>query len=158
MKSTKVYSDKEYRMAIKEFLVIIENIPQSDYDKIPKNVINELQMNADESYDFKLDYDKSLKDQPISELTKAMIENFYKEYWVTEPEREKISEEENEERVRIEIEKREKYNPDNLFKNNSKEETKQEPEEHLELVEVKEKSFFEKIIEKITQLFKRIKK
>ena len=154
MNNIKVYSEKEYRMAITELLVILDNIPRADYEKIPKSVIDELKMNADNTYNFKIDYEKDLTEQKISEITKAFIENIYRDYWVTEVEKEKIIEEERKERERIEIEKKEKYTPDNIFKNDQNDKKIIE-NKTMQLTEIKEKSFFEKVLDKIIKFFKR---
>ena len=72
-------------------------------------------------------------------------------YWSTEEEKRNmiIKLQENEENYQKWL--REKYNPDNLFKNK-----KQKIEintEEKQLVEVKEESFIQKIINKIKQFF-----
>ena len=158
MKDVIVYSEKQYRMAIKEFLVVLSNIPRADYEKIPKDVIEDLKNNADNTYDFSLDMTKNFSEQNISELTKAMIENFYRDYWVTDIEKQKILEEERNEFERLEEEKRKKYNPDDIFKNKTEVlKNGVEQKENLAMIEQKEKNFLEKILEKIMKIFKKTK-
>lgn len=55
--------------------------------------------------------------------------------------------------MRFEEEKQEKYNVNNLFKN--KQENLQNSESNTSLIEVKEKNFLQKIIEKIINLFRK---
>ena len=114
---TTVYGDTQYRMAFKEVLVILNHIPKSDYKKIPDEIIQTLKNNADYSYEYTLDIEKSINEQKISNLAKAIIENFYRDYWATDAERQKMLQEEKNVRVKIEEEKRKQYNPDNIFKN-----------------------------------------
>lgn len=110
-----VNDEKQYKMAFKELLVILENIPKADYNKIPEDIIKKLEKNADYTYNYEFDPKKDINEQKMSELTKAMLENFYRDYWVTNIERKKILQEENIKREKMEDEKRKKYNPDNIF-------------------------------------------
>ena len=114
---TTVYGDTQYRMAFKEVLVILNHIPKSDYKKIPDEIIQTLKNNADYSYEYTLDMEKSINEQKISNLAKAIIENFYRDYWATDAEKQKMLQEEKTIREKIEEEKRKQYNPDNIFKN-----------------------------------------
>ena len=111
------YENTNYKIAFKEVLVILNNIPKSDYEKIPNHIIETLKNNQEYSYNFSLEPEKNISNQKISDLAKAIIENFYRDYWVTDAERQKIIQEENHKRIKIEEEKREKYNPDDIFKN-----------------------------------------
>ena len=113
-----IYDERQYKMALKELLVILKYIPKADYQKIPEDVLEIININSDDTYIFNVDEKKSIKDQKISEITKAMLENFYRDYWVTDIEKNKIIEEENIKRKDIEEQKREKYNPEEIFKNN----------------------------------------
>ena len=54
-----------------------------------------------------------------------------------------------------EEELREKYNPDNIFKNKQTESISNTEESNTSLIEYKETNFFKKIISKIMSLFKR---
>ena len=55
----------------------------------------------------------------------------------------------------IEKEKYEKYNPDNIFKKKNTEENKQIND--IQLVEIKETSWFKRALEKILEFFGRMK-
>ena len=118
MNNSILYNEIQYKMALKELLVILKYIPKTDYEKIPEEVLKAIDINADHTYNFNIDEKKSIKDQKISELTKAMLENFYRDYWVTNIEKNKIMEEEKIKRKEIEDEKRIKYNPNDIFKKN----------------------------------------
>jgi len=153
---TMIYTEEDYRKAFKEVLVILKYIPIAEYEKIPLEVIENLKEKADDTYEFNLDFGKNLNEQNISEITKAMLENFYRDYWVTDIEKQKIIEEENKEREEIEEEKRQKYNPNDIFKNKEEsQENIENKETSLDLIEIKEKGLFGKIIEKIKNLFKK---
>ena len=154
MNNVMIYDEKQYKMACTEMLEILKYIPELDFKKIPQDVIEALKNNMDKTYEFKLDLNKDIEKQKISNLTKAMIENFYRDYWVTEPERKMILKEQEIARRKVDEEKNIKFNTKNVFETkdvaNKKEENKS-----LDLVEVKEKSFFEKILEKIKSIFRK---
>jgi len=67
----------------------------------------------------------------------------------------KLLKEEQEEKLKIENELREKYNPDNIFKKNNTEETIQI--NNVQLVEIKETSWFKRVLDKILKFFGRKK-
>lgn len=156
---TMIYTEEQYRKSFKEVLVILEYIPKTEYEKIPQDIIERLKEKADNTYQFNLDFGKNLNEQNISEITKAMLENFYRDYWVTDVEKHKILEEEKQIREEIEEEKRQKYNPDDIFKNRkiNSDNTANE-EQNLGLIEIKNKNFFEKILEKLRNIFKKFSK
>ena len=57
---------------------------------------------------------------------------------------------------KIEAEMRERYNPDNLFKNKEKKEQNNEvKQENTELIEYKKQNIFKKILNKIMKIFKK---
>ena len=143
-----IYGDIQYKRAFKEVLVILNYIPESDYKKIPYDIIKTLKDNQEYSYNFSLEPEKSLKEQNVSYLAKAIIENFYRDYWVTNEERKKILQEEKDKRKKIEEEKRKKYNSNNIFKNYNKERkgNSESKTEEKDLIELKEEKWYKKII------------
>lgn len=151
MNNTIIYTQTQYKKALKELLVILKYIPKIEYEKLPEDLIKMININADPSYDFCIDEKKDIKDQNISELTKAMLENFYRDYWVTDIERKKIIEEEYIKRDKLEKQKKEKYNPDDIFKNNKKKLNYKRKEEES-LIIIKKESW----INKVSAFIKRI--
>lgn len=108
--------EKEYQIAFREVIEVLKYIPQDDYDKIPEDIIEVMEAYQDKTYDFKIDIDKEFKEQNISDMAKAILSNFYRDYWVSKGAKQKIINLENMQRIKLENEKREKYNPDNIFK------------------------------------------
>ena len=148
------YEEIEYRKAFTEILEILKYIPKSDYKKIPNKIIQTIKNNSENTYNFKIDTNKSLKEQNISNITKAIIENFYRDYWVTDIERKKIIQEQNKKRAKIEEEKRKKYNPDDLFKNKDQRTTiKIEENKEKYPIEIKKQNYFTKFIIFIKKIF-----
>ena len=108
--------DIEYARACTELLVILNNMSIKDYNKIPKELIDGLKKCKSQDYNFYMDYSKTLKEQKISDLTKAMLNVLYKEYWAPEDKKKLLEQEEKIEYIKQEELKRQKYNPDNIFK------------------------------------------
>lgn len=141
---------KEYAMAYTEVIEILKHVPDEDVNKIPKEKLEFYKANMDTEYKYKLDMTKEFEEQEISDITKAILANIFRDYWATSYQKERIEAKEKYDIEKLEEEKREKYNPDNVFKNN-KEETFVE---NTNLpVEIKKKTFFKKLISFIKGLF-----
>ena len=145
MNNTILLNEAQYKMALKELLVILKYIPKTDYEKIPEDVLKTININAEHTYNFCIDEKKSLRDQNISELTKAMLENFYRDYWVTEIEKNKIIEEEQNNRIKAEEQKRMRYSPEDVFNNKKNLNSSYERKEEVSLIKVQEENWFQKI-------------
>lgn len=143
--------EKQYKRAFKEVLVILNVIPDEDYNKIPKEIRLIFQQFQDESYEYELEFNKEFKKQNISEISKAILSNFYRDYWASDIEKIKIIEKEDIERKNIEEEKRKKYNLEDIFKtSNIKEnQTKIRNTNINNLMIKKKENVFQKIINKI---------
>lgn len=109
-------SDEKYARAYKEIIEILKYVNKEDVNKIPREMLDMFEINQDKDYDFKFDTKKSFEEQNISIETKAILANIFRDYWATEYQRDRIIKKENYERELLEQKKREKYNPDNLFK------------------------------------------
>lgn len=135
-----------YAKAYKEVLEIIKYFPKEEYDKISIDEIEFYKKHMDKDYVFKINPEIDLSEQNISSEAKAIIVNLYRDYFATEEQKVKIKEilllnEKKEEQA-----KREKYNPDDIFKksnNNTKIANIKTPENNtnIALTEYKE-SFF----------------
>ena len=112
--------EDKYPKAYKQVIEILKYVPQESVDKIPKEMIKTFKINMDDKYDFKIDISKSFEEQDIFEETKAILANIFRDYWATPEQKERILEKERNEREIEENIKREKYNPDNLFKKKQK--------------------------------------
>lgn len=110
----------EYANAYSEVLEILNHIPKSDYDKIPNNMIEVFTRNNNKEYKFNYDVSKTLNEQNVSKIAKTIIAILFRDYWATPTQREKIIAKEKYDIEKMEQEKREIYNPDDLFKKNNK--------------------------------------
>ena len=141
---------KEYAMAYKEVIEILKYVPDEDVKKIPEEKLEFYKNNMDNEYNYKLDMTKEFEEQDMSEITKAVLANIFRDYWATPNQKEKIEAKEKYDLEKLEEEKREKYNPDNIFKNKKQETVV----ENTNLpVEIKKETFFKKLISFIKGLF-----
>ena len=149
--------NKEYSMAYKEVIEILKYVPDEDVAKIPQEKIDFYKKHMDNEYDYKIDETKDFSEQTISETTEAILACIFRDYWATPYQRERILAKERYDLEKLEEEKREKNNPDNIFKKNDENEKfslNNELYENTTLpIEVKKERFYEKIINFLKNLF-----
>lgn len=143
--------NSKYAKAYTEVLEVIKYFPEEDYNKIPKKKIEFYKENMDKNYDFTINPEIDLLEQNLSLEANAIIVTLYRDYFATEEQKQKIKEilELNEKKA--EQEKREKYNPDTLFINNTRQKNNIQ---ETALVEYKENFFirFKNFIMKLLHL------
>ncbi len=147
-------NNTEYGVAYKEVLEILKYLPKEDYKKIPKSDIKLFETKASKDYYFNYNPDKTLDEQKVSKLAKGIMANLIRDYLVNKKQKEKIISVQKFYREKLEMEKRKKYNTEDIF-NNSKKTIELEIEGKANLIE-KEK-WYEKIF-KIFKIFKNILK
>jgi len=144
---------KEYAMAYREVIEILKYVPDEDVQKIPEEKLEFYKTNMDNEYKYKLDMTKEFEEQEMSDITKAILANIFRDYWATPYQKERIEAKEKYDLEKLEEEKREKYNPDNIFKNKKE---KIFVENTNLPVEIKKETFFKKLISFIKGLFNKI--
>lgn len=147
-------NNTEYGVAYKEVLEILKYLPKEDYKKIPKSDIKLFETKASKDYYFNYNPDKTLDEQKVSKLAKGIMANLIRDYLVNKKQKEKIISVQKFYREKLEMEKRKKYNTEDIF-NSSKKTIELEIEGKANLIE-KEK-WYEKIF-KIFKIFKNILK
>ena len=138
---------KEQAMAYREVIEVLKYMPKEEIDKIPKEIIKYYTDNMDIRYDFKIDTSKTFEEQKIMEKAKIVLAIFFRDYWATEQQREKIKAKEKYDMDMLELKKKEKYDSDNLFKD------KQKEEQTTALVEYKEEKWYSKFLEFMKRIF-----
>ena len=145
----------EYANAYSEVNEILKSISKEDYEKIPNSKIELFETNHNKEYIFKYNPNKTLDEQNVSKTAKAIIAILFRDYWATEIQKEKIITKQNYDRKQLEEKKKERYNYDNLFKNNEKkinlDGTKQE--QKLALIEINNIKWYKKVWKFITRFF-----
>ncbi len=148
----------EYGKAYCEVLEIIKYIPSNDYKKIPKEKIKLFEKLADKNCRIEYDPNKTLEENKISKIGRAIIAILYRDYWSTAQQREKILIWQQRERNKLDIEKRKIYGTENILKkieNKNKlkiQQTEQITESKLPIKY--DKNIFTKIFKKIKSIFK----
>ncbi len=165
--ATKIKQEQAFAYA--ELLEILSLMEEQYVRKVPKKLIEIFKENSLESYEKHLDVTIPLEEQNISKDTAALIGMLTLNYWC-ENEEEKIEltsvYKENERKYQDQI--REKYNPDNIFNNetiNNKVST--ENEQIVENIEIDSKNlpldynsfpWYKKIFTKVRTFILRILK
>lgn len=109
--------EDNYAKAYKEIIEILKYIPEESVNKIPREMIEMFKTKQLVTYDFKIDTEKTFEEQELLEETKAILANIFRDYWATDYQKAKIIEKENQDREECERQKRERYNPNEIFKN-----------------------------------------
>ena len=145
----------EYANAYSEVLEILKYISKEDYEKIPNSKIELFETNHNKEYIFKYNPNKTLDEQNVSKTAKAIIAILFRDYWATELQKEKIIAKQNYDRMQLEEKKKERYNSDNLFKNNKKKNILDgtEQEQKLALIEINNIKWYKKVWKFITRFF-----
>lgn len=144
--------NEEYSNAYSEVVGILDNIPTAMYKKIPTDMINVFRNKCNSNYKFEYNIYKSLDEQNISEYAKLIIAILFRDYWATEEQKQKILTKEEYDKLKIEQEKREKYNSDNIFK--KRQESYENNEEVIQNVSMVK--YEESFITKFLNMFKRL--
>lgn len=155
-------ADIQYANAYTEVLDILKYISKEDYEKIPKSKIKVFEENSNKNYSFTYDENKTLDEQNVSEITKAIIAILFRDYWATKEQRYVIIKKQQEIKEKKQKELMAKF-----------EQNKNIPEKDLKKVNVasdldldidyellgtnmqlykKEEGFFEKLVNKIKGL------
>lgn len=140
---------KEYAIAYKEVMTILSYVPKSDVDKIPQEKLEFYKSNMDKDYEYKIDEKKQFEEQEMTDITKAVLANIFKDYWAMPYQKERIKAKEEYDLQKIEEEKSKKYNPNNIFKD--KQVNKIIISTNLP-IEVKKEKFFKKLIKFIKNI------
>lgn len=150
-------ADIKYANAYSEVLEILKYIPIEDYNKIPTNKIELFKTNANSDYSFNYDPNKSLDEQEVSKIAKGIIAILFRDYWATKTQRNKIISKQNCDRLKIEEDKKEKYNVDKIFYNYFKStfENTEEKQQELALTQINDLKWYNKIWKLIKKFFRK---
>lgn len=145
----------EFSEGISETLDILNHMENTYIEKMPKKFREFLENNKSADYISSLDHSKKLNEMNLKEKTKDILATIYMNYWCTPEQKEDYKKVLNENETRYQEELKEKYNPDNVFKNKKQSIIQDKVEDtNVSMIEYKE-SFISKIIKKIRNIFKR---
>ena len=137
--------------AYAEVYTILQELNEEEYNKIPLKVIKTIEANRNEEYEYELDDELELKDQPMLPETKAILFNLFRDYLANPEQKSKIIRMQNEARQKNELKKQQMYNTD-VFANKPKENLAENSNETMQIVQYKE-SVFTRILNKIKSFF-----
>ena len=142
---------KELRVAAVEINSIFENMSIDLLNKIPQNFREFFNKIASKDYKFQYDRRVRLNEQKLLPKTKGILAFIYRDYLCDEMEKEKYNKEYNRVLMLKEIEKQEKYNANDIFKNRKNEGS------NINTLPIKYKkmSLFRKIFEKLKSILKK---
>lgn len=141
------------KRAVSEVIQILDHTEKEITEKIPEKFIKFLFENADNDYKPNINFYNDNWENTIDEDTKALLAMIYRDYIVSETERLELLEEEKQEREKQEALLREKYNPDNLFKKDKKNEDEIDSINNMQLVEIKEAPWYKRLFKRLLSIF-----
>lgn len=142
----------------KEINEILKYIPKEYIERIPPQLLEVIEQNMDENYEYKVEHIRDFENQKMLNETRALLAVIYRDYLASDEEREIIKNEEREffekERENNRLEKvlnKRRINRDNDL---SKEQEKlvEQKLENVQLTKYEEKKWYQKIIEFIKKI------
>ncbi len=141
--------DTEIKKAYSEVYEILKLVDKEYFDKIPKKFVEFLEREKDNNYIPNINENISLEEQKLLNDTINILAMIKLDYWCSsEEEKSELLKllNENEKKHRENI--NEKYNPENIFEKTTNRENK-------DLVEVKEKKWYEKFWDMFRNILKK---
>ena len=149
-------SNIKYKIAMAELLYYLKGIRKEDIAKIPQKLMVFFLENASKDYKCKFDYNKPLNQLELQEETKGLIAMICLNYWCeTNEQKKNFIRNLNKNERKYQEQLREKYSPDNIFKNqtiNTIPIQEKTYNNETSMIEYKE-SFFTKIMNWFKSLF-----
>ena len=145
-----------YKRAYTELNEIFKIMSVYELNKIPNTFIDNVQKEMDNAYEFELDKDKDLLDQDLMIETKALIVQMYEKFLATKGENESWQKYDKYCINEIEKQRREQYNPENLFKNKQKGSIEEQAQiENTAMIKYEKETFIDKIKRFFTKILKK---
>lgn len=151
----------KYTDAFTQVYVILNELDDEDYDKIPPEVVDAIRKNRNKEYQFKIDKSIDLKDNNLLPEARALLFKIYRDYLATPEQKQKILKMQNEERRKRELKKQQQYNSDMFANKETEFMQKSELENGTELQQqaihpvLYKESIFKKIFNRIRGVFKK---
>ena len=126
-------------------------------EKVPKKMREMFKNEKLQGYEPNIDKNIPLEEQQLERKTLAILAMLNLNYWCeNQEEKQELLRAYSDNDKKREEELREKYNPDNIFKNKNKEQDAEQGTDKItSVVEYKEKNFIKKLLDKIKRLFRR---
>lgn len=144
----------KYANAYTEVCEILNCLDKDEYNKIPVELIEVFEENRNLDYEYQINEEQDLTKQPMLVETKAILLNIFRDYLATPEQSQKIKQWLQADREYLEKQKKERYG-NNVFESNAKKEYNTNKVEVQFPIEIKKQSIFQKIINKLKNIFKR---
>lgn len=143
----------KYEKCLVQLDEILKYLSDENLQKIPNEIKESIKSEKDKNYIWKYNESKALNEQNLDRKTIAILSYLNMEYLLNTKQKEFIKRihDLNEEKLEKEKVKQEKYNTNNLFKNNKKSIVQSE----VSLVQIKEDKWYNKVFYFIKWIFKR---
>lgn len=128
----------EYKIAYSEVLEILKYISKEEFNKVPQDMLEMFKTNASNENQFIYDPNKTLQEQNVSEIARAIIAILFRDYWATENQKQKILNKQNLDREKM---REEMYSPDNIFQKHNIQHKENSTTNEVAIVEYKESIF-----------------
>lgn len=130
---------------------ILKKLDDEYIKKIPQEIWDYIETNKDKNYVFNYDESKTLVEQNLSIDTISILTYINMEYLLGEEQKKEMIEFLRKDETIAEHEKAKLYNPNNIFKKNNK----AQKTEEIDLIEIKDKKWYEKIFSFFKNMFKK---
>ena len=124
---------------------IIQHMEEDLLNKISSGFINLIKQNRDENFIVNIDYSRKINDQELQRGTRVILSLIYRDYLCSKEQKEILIRKDEEELKRITEELKEKYNPDNLFKNKK--------QKTVTTIVIYKETIIQKIFNKLRKIF-----
>lgn len=145
--------EQEYRRAFSEIDEIFKLMPVSFLDKIPVKFKEMIHNEKEEEYQPKIE--EPLENYELKEETIIILSLIYRDFLCSQEEKERLILRDAELIKEIDRQLREKYNPDNIFKNKNKQEETETTQENNSLLVIEEDRWYKKIFNLIKKFLKK---
>lgn len=141
----------EYKQAFSEVDAIMCLMPTELLNKIPKEFIQIIRQEKDMAYNPNIT--EPFEEQKLMDETIIILGLIYRDFLTSAEEKKKLQLEDAEELRKVQEELKEKYNPENVFKNRNT--NIKRTEEKKDLIKYEEKNWIKKLFDKIKKIFKK---
>ncbi|MEI3386847.1 MAG: hypothetical protein V8R42_00105 [Clostridia bacterium] len=138
-----------------EIYEILSYMNKSTVMKVPENILKNISEKRNKNFKTKIDKNDLFNEENASKEAIDILCWIEYKFWMDNGRKNEIDRIKISKLTDIEKEKYEKYNPDNIFEKKNTEENKQIND--IQLVEIKETSWFKRALEKILEFFGRMK-
>lgn len=147
--------NNSYAKAYTEVLEIISYFSEEEYNKIPKEKIEFYEEHRDRDYNFKINPNIDLDEQNISHNTNAILVSLFRDYFATDKQKEILNRLLQQNQEKLEKERYQKYNPNNIFDNKSYNNQINTVNEENYLIEVTKQTWYRKILDFFKSIFRK---